>query len=113
MDSLCHPTKIRPRQREDDRSHTNLGGLHMAELPRIISVDDHVVEPPELWQERLPTKYRERGPRIERRKLKAGVGGTGGANMGFVEDANGQWCDVWLYEDLEYPFMTLMAARGF
>jgi len=85
----------------------------MAELPRIISVDDHVVEPPELWQERLPARYRDRGPRIERRKLSRAVGGTGGANMGFVDDPNGQWCDVWLYEDLEYPFMTLSAAIGF
>ncbi len=85
----------------------------MAELPRIISVDDHVVEPPELWQERLPAKYRERGPRIVRRKLKRSAGGTGGANMGFVDAPDGQWCDVWLYDDLEYPFMTLMAAIGF
>jgi predicted TIM-barrel fold metal-dependent hydrolase len=85
----------------------------MAELPRIISVDDHVVEPPELWQERLPAKYRERGPRIERRKLLRSAGGVGGSNMGFIEDADGQWCDVWLYDDLEYPFMTLMAAIGF
>jgi predicted TIM-barrel fold metal-dependent hydrolase len=85
----------------------------MAELPRIISVDDHVVEPPELWQERLPAKYRDRGPRIERRKLKRAEGGTGGANMGFIEDPGGQWCDVWLYDDLEYPFMTLSAAIGF
>jgi predicted TIM-barrel fold metal-dependent hydrolase len=85
----------------------------MPELPKIISVDDHVVEPPELWQERLPAKYRERGPRIERRKLKRSAGGTGGANMGFVEGPDGQWCDVWLYDDLEYPFMTLMAAIGF
>ena len=85
----------------------------MAELPLIISVDDHVVEPPGLWQERLPARFRDRGPRIERRKLKRGAGGVGGGNMGFVEDSDGQWCDVWLYEDLEYPFMTLMAAVGF
>ena len=32
----------------------------------IISVDDHVVEPPHLWQERLPARMREQGPRIER-----------------------------------------------
>jgi predicted TIM-barrel fold metal-dependent hydrolase len=85
----------------------------MAELPLIISVDDHVVEPPGLWQERLPARFRDRGPRVERRKLKRGAGGVGGGNMGFVEDADGQWCDVWLYDDLEYPFMTLMAAVGF
>ena len=40
----------------------------LAELPRIISVDDHVLEPPDLWTSRLPAKYRERGPRIERAK---------------------------------------------
>ncbi len=36
------------------------------ELPKIISVDDHVVEPPHVWQTWLPQKYREKGPRIER-----------------------------------------------
>ena len=38
----------------------------MTDLPKIISVDDHVVEPPHLWQDRLPQRMRERGPRIER-----------------------------------------------
>src|SRR5438128_1590637 len=32
------------------------------ELPKIISVDDHVVEPPHVWQTWLPEKFRERGP---------------------------------------------------
>ena len=38
----------------------------MAELPWIISVDDHVVEPPTVWTDRLPTKYHDVGPRIVR-----------------------------------------------
>ena len=38
----------------------------MPTIPRIISVDDHVVEPPDLWTTRLPAEYRDRGPRIER-----------------------------------------------
>ena len=38
----------------------------MAELPLIISVDDHVVEPPGVWQDRLPSKYKDVGPRIVR-----------------------------------------------
>ena len=38
----------------------------MIEIPKIISVDDHVVEPPDLWVERLPAKYKDRGPRVER-----------------------------------------------
>jgi len=36
------------------------------EVPKIISVDDHVVEPPDLWTNRLPAKYQGRGPRIVR-----------------------------------------------
>ncbi len=34
------------------------------EIPRIISVDDHVVEPPDLWTTRLPAKYLDRAPRV-------------------------------------------------
>ncbi len=33
-------------------------------LPKIISVDDHVVEPPHVWQTWLPQKWRERGPKV-------------------------------------------------
>ena len=32
----------------------------------IISVDDHVVEPPNVWMDRLPDKYKDVGPRIVR-----------------------------------------------
>ena len=38
----------------------------MPTIPKIISVDDHVVEPPDLWTARLPSKYRDRCPRVER-----------------------------------------------
>jgi predicted TIM-barrel fold metal-dependent hydrolase len=31
--------------------------------PYIVSVDDHVIEPPSVWESRLPTKLRSRGPR--------------------------------------------------
>jgi len=33
---------------------------------RIMDSDMHVIEPPELWVERLPARYRERAPRIAR-----------------------------------------------
>jgi len=29
----------------------------------MISVDDHLIEPPNVWSDRLPAEYRERGPR--------------------------------------------------
>ena len=41
------------------------------ELPKIISVDDHVVEPAHVWQTWLPEKYREQGPRVERKRWGA------------------------------------------
>ena len=31
----------------------------------MISVDDHVVEPPDLWSSRLPSKWRNAGPRVD------------------------------------------------
>ena len=39
------------------------------ELPEIISVDDHIVEPRELWQDELPAGVRERGPHVVREKV--------------------------------------------
>jgi predicted TIM-barrel fold metal-dependent hydrolase len=39
-------------------------GTSMSRIPPIISVDDHVVEPPHLWQTWLPAKWRERGPKV-------------------------------------------------
>lgn len=81
------------------------------EIPRIISVDDHVVEPPNLWQDRLPAKFKDRGPRVVREKAKFNfVGGVFSYEKG-VED--GEWCDWWLYDDLVYPFPKLSAAVGF
>ncbi|MCU1463739.1 MAG: amidohydrolase 2 [Acidimicrobiales bacterium] len=32
----------------------------------LISVDDHVLEPSHVWQERVPTKYRDAAPRLVR-----------------------------------------------
>ena len=31
---------------------------------RPVSVDDHIIEPPTLWQDRLPSRYRDIGPRV-------------------------------------------------
>ena len=31
---------------------------------KIISVDDHLIEHPRVWQDRLPESLKERGPRI-------------------------------------------------
>ena len=38
------------------------------EIPRIISVDDHVIEPAHVWQDYLPAAFRDAGPRLVRVK---------------------------------------------
>jgi hypothetical protein len=57
-------------------------------------VDDHVIEPAGVWQDRLPKKYAEIGPRVVRTKI---------AEMTFVggkfdyraaeEGEDGTYCD--------------------
>ena len=49
------------------------------DIPWIVSVDDHVIEPPSLWVSRLPAKYRDVGPRVER--LPAGELALAGAQV--------------------------------
>ncbi len=80
------------------------------EIPRIISVDDHVVEPPDLWTSRLAQKWQDRCPRIERDKAKFYFeGGVFSYDKGDqVED--GAWGDWWLYDDLVYPMPRVSAA---
>src|SRR3954449_6421514 len=71
------------------------------ELPEIISVDDHVMEPKDLWQRELPASLRDRGPRTVREKVRLEFKG---GHYGFernVED--GHWCDIWLFDDMVVP----------
>jgi predicted TIM-barrel fold metal-dependent hydrolase len=77
-------------------------------IPRIISVDDHVVEPPDLWTNRLPSKYLDRGPRVVRERGRFDLTG-----LGWVVTDDGDWADVWHYDDLVSPLMKLSAASGF
>jgi predicted TIM-barrel fold metal-dependent hydrolase len=83
----------------------------MVEIPRIISVDDHVVEPPTLWSSRLPARYADVGPRGER-----GAAGSfvfrGGVGSSMTTGGEGQ-ADYWLYEDRRIPLFKLSAAAGF
>jgi predicted TIM-barrel fold metal-dependent hydrolase len=82
------------------------------ELPKIISVDDHVVEPPHLWQTWLPEKFRERGPRSERRGIGT-MRHIGGGAYEQTFDPAGPQADCWVYEDLVYINKRHVAAVGF
>jgi predicted TIM-barrel fold metal-dependent hydrolase len=88
------------------------GGHSPAELPKVVSVDDHVVEPPHTWTRWLPEKYKERGPRVERR----GIGPmkhVGGGTYEVTYDESGPKADCWIYEDLVYVHKRHVAAVGF
>jgi predicted TIM-barrel fold metal-dependent hydrolase len=57
----------------------------------IVSVDDHVVEPPDLFERHLPEKYRDIAPRI-------------------VHKDDGT--DVWSFQGMEVPNIGLNAVAG-
>ena len=58
---------------------------------KLISVDDHLIEHPNVWQDRLPEAYKEAGPRI-------------------VETETGQ--QLWQYEDRRSSNIGLNAVAG-
>ena len=62
---------------------------------RLISVDDHLIEHPGVWQDRLPAAARKEGPRV-------------------VEPTSGPWAghEVWLLEGRQYPTMKHYAIAG-
>ena len=80
------------------------------ELPKIVSVDDHVIEHANVWQDRLPSKYADVGPRViqERGEMQF-VGGV----FSYEPTDDGHLCDWWLYEDKKVPQTRLSAAAGF
>src|SRR5207253_8484604 len=83
------------------------------EIPRIISVDDHVVEPPHVWERWLPTRYRDRGPRIVRRGIRdIDYVGTASYVEHFDEESPTK-VDCWIYEDLVYTHKRMVAAAGY
>jgi len=91
-------------------TRTAAQGSPAGDLPWFVSVDDHVVEPPTVWSDRLPAKYRDVGPRYERRA----VGMTRWQQGAFVTDAdaNGVETDVWRFEDVVKPIRRNIAAAG-
>ena len=57
----------------------------------LVSVDDHVVEPPDMFDGHLPAKYKDLAPKV-------------------IQNADGN--DVWLYEGQELPNIGLNAVSG-
>jgi len=57
----------------------------------LVSVDDHIVEPPDMWEGRLPERWKDRAPRL-------------------VHKPDGT--DVWVFEGAQLPNIGLNAVAG-
>jgi predicted TIM-barrel fold metal-dependent hydrolase len=84
----------------------------LARIPRIVDLDAHVVEPPDVWSSRLPSKYRDVGPRIVMApageiKLLEGVYKEAPGVDGPSDVA---W---WFYEEQMASIKRPIAAAGF
>ncbi|MEA2195672.1 MAG: hypothetical protein QOG42_2156 [Solirubrobacteraceae bacterium] len=66
---------------------------------KLISTDDHVVEHPQVWSDRLPAALRDAGPRIVERVPDGAPEGTRPAH-------------IWQYEGRLYPQIALNAVAG-
>ncbi|HKX79257.1 MAG TPA: amidohydrolase family protein [Novosphingobium sp.] len=64
--------------------------------PWLISVDDHVTEPPDLWTSRLSEKFRDRGPQVRRGRIKPSDDPLAGKTQFEVPD--GQIGDYWVFD---------------
>jgi predicted TIM-barrel fold metal-dependent hydrolase len=82
------------------------------ELPRFISVDDHVVEPQTLWEDRLPARLRQRGPRALRQKGQVVYDAMRSLSFEPGDGPEDRWCDVWYYEDTVFPLHAAYTAVG-
>lgn len=84
------------------------------DIPPIISVDDHLVEPVDLWQRWLPDRYRERGPRVVSSGYEVNPAGRlpSMAARPYLMSDDGPVTDFWLFEDVEVALTTGYAAAG-
>jgi predicted TIM-barrel fold metal-dependent hydrolase len=51
-------------QRDAQHHEESEGTMGLPADAKLISVDDHIIEPPNLWSDRLPAKYRDVGPHV-------------------------------------------------
>src|SRR6478752_52791 len=83
----------------------------MTDIPWIVSLDDHVVEPPDIWTSRLPAKYRDIGPHIV--MAPAGTPILDGGTYREAPGTEGPDVAWWFYEDQQYSVKRLIAAAGY
>ncbi len=84
------------------------------ELPRLISVDDHVVEPPHVWERWLPAALPRPRARRSCAAASASIDYVGTASyVEHFDDDSPTKVDCWIYEDLVYTHKRMVAAVGY
>jgi predicted TIM-barrel fold metal-dependent hydrolase len=83
----------------------------VARIPPIVDVDAHLVEPPNIWVDRLPARYRDVGPRVE--YLPPGTPILDGGGYIEAPGTEGDPVAWWHYEDQLYSVKRLIAAAGY
>jgi predicted TIM-barrel fold metal-dependent hydrolase len=77
--------------------------MPLQDYMRLVSVDDHAIEPADVWTNRVPAKYGDAVPHVEERDFEQGV------QLG--RNAHGLH-QVWMYEGEMYADIGLNAVAG-
>jgi predicted TIM-barrel fold metal-dependent hydrolase len=83
----------------------------VAKIPPIVDLDAHVVEPPGVWVDRLPARYKAIGPHVE--YMPGGVPKLIGDTYVDVPGTEGPDVAWWCYEDHRSSLKRVIAAAGF
>lgn len=87
--------------------------MDVESLPLIVSVDDHLVEPPDLWQERVAARYREDAPRVVSAPYRTDAPRWMQALPTAYEMADeGPVTDFWVFEGQVLALTAGFAAAG-
>src|SRR5580704_17434580 len=81
------------------------------EYPWIVSADDHVVEPPHLFWERLSRRDRDAGPRVVQDHCRTGIDSHSGATI-HTKGKDGPMTDWWVYDSWAKPVTRVSACAG-
>jgi hypothetical protein len=92
---------------DPDATHV-MKGPEIVELPKVISVDDHVVESPDMFKRWLPSHLRDRAPSVERVSWEM----VPGNRQAFRPATSGPKADFWRFEDLWQGIARGMASVG-
>jgi predicted TIM-barrel fold metal-dependent hydrolase len=84
------------------------GNSSTSSLPWIISVDDHVTEPPDLWTSRLPNRLKDRAPQVKRDRILLSTDARDATiDIGALEGRVG---DYWIYDGKPFRGGLLVPA---